>query len=250
MNIFFNTKDFVERSRDLGRTNLLFIFGIIKAASIGIAVTVFLQIFIDLGPVWSWQSIFQHFPLFLLWGVSYFCLLVTYDSAVFATIFFIHIPKKSETFFTFLLVGTEALQFAILSPSLLNETKNKFIMSVEIHDWWYIIFGFYCLFMYFLVHFAKIELNESKKDFSLELKIIFNAYLSSFIKAKIFISIALFLTLGIFITLLLSTNDNFTFIIRIISALLFLSINSSAFFVQQKQRLIIENLFKANKAKI
>lgn len=79
-----------------------------------------------------------------MWVVSYMNLLLTYDSAILGTLFLFHIPKKSETFWTFLLVGLETLQFAILSPSFMLGEKNiERVLSVEIVNWWYVIFGVY-----------------------------------------------------------------------------------------------------------
>lgn len=241
MNYVLKSKDIIERSRDLSRTNLLFIFGIIKAASIGTAVTVFLQIFIDLGPIWSWNSIWLHLPYFFQWGVSYLCLLVTFDAAMFASIFLIHIPKKSESFFTFLLVGTEALQFAILSPNL--KVASQSIMSVNIEDWWYAIFCFYNIFMFFIVFFGKIQIAASKATIEKEIVEIVDHYLKSFKMAKVTISICFSFSLIIFCCLLHFDNAVYHYIIRIISSIIFLAIAFKIFFMQHKKRAEIENQF-------
>lgn len=244
MNFIVKPAEIVERAKDLSRTNLLFIFGIIKAASIGLAVTVFLQLFINLGAKWSWQSILTHLPNFLQWSVSYLSLLVTFDGAMFATIFLTHIPKKSESFFTFLLVGTEALQFAILSPTLVKESGSPTIMSVMIEDWWYAIFCFYSIFMFCIVHFGRMEIKKSRQEFSSEIRPILDKYLKSFQKGKVLIVTAFLIALLSFIIIVLNQNDGFRYWVRIVSGLIFSILIFYAFFLQHKQRLTVEKLFR------
>jgi hypothetical protein len=179
------------------------------------------------------------------WGVSYLCLLVTFDAAMFATIFLVHIPKKYESFFTFLLVGTEALQFAILSPQLIKETRNVTIMSVPTEDWWYAIFCCYCIFMYCIVYFGKIEIENSKNEAQINIRPIINKYLASFWKAKLMILMAFIFSLSAFATLIYYSISNFHYCVRITTSSIFILMIFSAFFLQHKQREIIEKMFNA-----
>lgn len=233
-------KELKERATELSRTNLLFIFGIIKAASIGVAVTVFLQIFLHLNATWSWFSIFEHLPIAILWAVSYSCLLVTFDVAMFASIFLFHIPKKSESFFTFLLVGTEALQFAILSPQLEKEAGKATVMSVFIVDWWYIIFCFYLIFTFFLLYFGKKEIK--KTLFHIKTEQYINLYLKNYKRAILIIFFAFIVSSGTFIALVFFCygKPNWITTVKITSSLILLGILFYSFFMQHTQRELIE----------
>lgn len=236
--------DLRTRARDLSRTNLLFIFGIIKAASIGVAVAVFLQIFIDLGESWSWLSILNHLPTFFLWAISYMCLIVTFDGAMFATIFLAHIPKKSETFFTFLLVGTESLQFAILSPVLQNQIPYPTVMSVEIQDWWYAILGFYLIFMYCIVYFGKIEIIKIKSDFEQDVYPTVDKYLKSFSVGLKLIFLSFVYTMIIFVTVIILSDPTQEFWFKLISSVMYIVIIVYAFILQHNQRRDFEHMIR------
>ena len=157
MSFNISYSDFLSRAKDLSRNNLLFIFTIIKAASIGLGVATFLYLFIDLGTEWSWNSLFTHLPKFLLWVTSYAGLLVTFDTAMFASLFLIHIPRRSETFCTFLLVGLEALQFALLKP--MSDKDIIKVMSIDLTVWWYAVFGIYCLNIFIIILNGREEIK-------------------------------------------------------------------------------------------
>jgi hypothetical protein len=243
MNWLLKSSDIQERARDLSRTNLLFIFGIIKAASIGVGVSVFMQVFFNLGETWKWIRIAEELPKFLHWGVSYLCLIVTFDSAMFATLFLVHIPKKSESFWTFLLVGLETLQFAFLSPSIINRDTVKQVMSVDVFGWWYAVFFFYSLSMGMLVFFTRNEIRESSAIFEASLKPVITQYLHSFGSALLMITLAgIFSSVVFWFHFFSQGNQSLQYWIQMIASSGLLCLTWVFFVYQHKQRDIIEKL--------
>lgn len=225
--------DFLNRAKDLSRNNLLFIFSIIKAASIGLGVATFLNLFIDLGPEWSWSSVVEHLPKFLLWVTSYAGLLVTFDTAMFASLFLIHIPKRSETFFTFLLVGLEALQFAILKP--FGDKNIIKVMSVDLLVWWYAIFGIYCLVIFAIILYGR---NEIKPSFFTGFSILVKDYISKFNLGIIFALTGSLVSFSIFIVLAFTSINNYFIIV--ISSILFTITLYIGFEIHHRERKKIE----------
>lgn len=242
INLLIKHSDLLERARDLGRTNILFIFGIIKAASIGVAVTVFLQLFFDFGPVWEWMRIADQLPKFLLWVVSYQCLLMTFDIAMFATVFLAHIPKKAESFYTFLLVGLETLQFAILSPRVIDKADVTHVMSVEVIVWWYAIFCFYCVSIGLLLFYGRAEIMESLPEFDEDVIPVVRRYIEPFRKILGLVIAAFLISIISFaLHLLFSSKSKLGYLVEISSASLLLCMLIGAFFYQHRHRDRIES---------
>ncbi|MFN8242936.1 MAG: hypothetical protein U0X40_02675 [Ferruginibacter sp.] len=237
MSFNISSRDFLTRAKDLSRNNLLFIFTIIKAASIGLGVGTFLYLFIDLGPVWSWSSLYAHLPKFLLWVTSYAGLLVTFDSAMFSSLFLVHIPKRNETFGTFLLVGLEALQFALLKPMPDKEVTK--VMSIDLVVWWYAVFGIYCTNIFFLIHYGKQEINP--KDFKGFAQLV-KEYITKLKLGLYFSLTGALLSFTIFALLAFTSIDNHFVIIS--SSILFSTVLGIAFNIHHKQRRKIELLLR------
>lgn len=242
----FQQKNTLDRARDLSRTNLLFIFGIIKAASIGVAVTVFLQLFLNIGEHWVWSKIFIKLPDFLFWAISFLSLLVTFDAAMFATVFMIHVPKKAESFFTFMLVGTETLQFAILSPNILVNKEHPIVLGVTTQHWWFVIFSFYCFFILCLIINSKREILETINDFEFSIKNVVEKYLSKFNVGVTLLGIAIFISLISFFVvekLLFSGVDIHLY--KLVVLMLLLILAHLGFFMQHRQRDVIEKMLQS-----
>jgi len=231
-------KDTLERSKNLSRSNLIFIFGIIKGASVAIAVTIFLQLFINLGSIWSWNRIWQSLPIFVLWADSFICLVITYDAVFFSTIFMFHMPKKSESAFTFLLVGTESLQFAILSPEILNLKNNGMIMSVFAFDWWYAILAFYLFFMFCLFFGSMLKIKKTIIEVDKKCQVLIKNYLMSINIALILIIIFVLMAISTFFLLAFTNKLHIDrlYTYRLISSLFFFISAICVFFTQHNYR--------------
>ncbi len=181
-------------------------------------------------------------PKFLLWVVSYAGLLVTFDIAMFTSIFLAHIPKRSETFFTFLLVGLEGLQFAILKP-ITDHSVNK-IMSVDLINWWFAVFFFYSLTITALIFYGKKEISVS--TFKASMRPFAKRYLKKFNLGLLFSLIGV-VTSAVLFFLLSCTNVNKSTLI-IISSFIYIILLYTGFEIHHKQRRMFEkNLLKLDK---
>jgi hypothetical protein len=230
VNFQLDQKDFLTRAKELSRNNLLFIFSIIKAASIGLGVATFLNLFLDLPPKWSWYALGSLMPKFLLWTVSYGGLLVTFDIAMFSSIFLVHIPKRTETFFTFLLIGLEGLLFAILKP--ITDHPVQKVMSVDLLNWWFAIFFFYCTAITFLIAYGKKEIKV--KDFKPQMKPFVQRYLKKFNLGLLF-SVSGAVTSATIFFLLSFANIRQSSLI-VISSLMYIVLLFVGFEIHHKQR--------------
>jgi hypothetical protein len=234
--------NFLNRAKDLSRNNLLFIFSIIKAASIGLGVATFLNLFIDLGAEWSPERCWIQLPKFLLWVTSYGGLLVTFDTAMFASLFLIHIPKRSETFFTFLLVGLEALQFALLKPAT-DKSVIK-VMSIDLMVWWYAVFGIYCLTISGIIFFGKQDINP--KNFT-GFSDLVEEYIDKFKFGLVLALLGSISSFAIFFILAFTSIDNYYIII--FSSVSFSLALYFAFEIHHAQRKKIELQLRSNSIK-
>lgn len=150
--------EFINRAKELGREHLKFVFTVSKAISLGAGTIVFFSIFVDFI---NSNIMFSQLLLLIIFGiVSCLGVVVTYDGAMFGTLFLYLFPRKIETIATFLLIGVEFLLFSIIKPEIiLRIDESAIISSIPITNYWYIVFCLFALISNVIIRSAMGSIN-------------------------------------------------------------------------------------------
>jgi len=234
----------VRRSKDLSRENLKFILSIVKAISLGAGTIVLFNLIAIKGiegSVLSWTD----FALkILLWIIACIALIVTYVRALLGTLFITHIPRQTETIWTFSLAAIEFLLYAILFPKFfLGEKEILKIWGIEMINFWFLFFGMYCLIAKILIRNGLSNIKKHNFHHA-DVSNIIHEYIG-LMKFEINSSFGtgLLSLISFFIFPFINNLSYFYYIQLLIVLILLISI-CLAFRHQHKERLEIENLIK------
>ena len=166
----FDDGELLIRANELGRKNLEILYSIIKVIGLTTATIVLLNIIlkyqvfdtsqpVSFQAIWDWHksgSVHHIFDLkIIFWITSCMVLIVTYDAALFSTIFITKIQSKWATLLIYSFIGFEFFLFAVLYPAFFTEkevvemvTKESGVKGEILPNFascWFLIYGVYHL---------------------------------------------------------------------------------------------------------
>jgi len=170
-----------ERAKKLAGENIKILYGVVKVIGLTTATIVLLSLLVENKPFdlsvfdttslwhfvksgwisfidywcWIYKDNIEHikncanhmlfFTKMILWLVSCLVVILTYEAAMFATIYLAKISSEIDILVVFSFVGFEFFLFAILSPGFFLEKSIAQDAKIDSLFWWYIIHGLYTL---------------------------------------------------------------------------------------------------------